>query len=207
MPNEAAHPRRRETLAPFVLALVGVLAVVAGTVAREVGRGRELVGHEDRALAALFRLEAAEAGHHAATGRYAFVEELAASGWLEGMEIAGPPGERYVRSSGYRLDVLLPHAEVGPAVLVTPRRAGAAEVDPALAMRHHAVVARPLSPGGTGYRTYYIDEGRELFLHEGVVDDAGAASSRLPSSLVRGNVALSAGAPILWQRFSDLLSD
>ena len=76
--------------------------------------------------------------------------------------------------------------------------------DPKLRTRHVSVVARPLKPGHSGFRMWYVDEQMELYLNEGVVDDVGARINELPAIQVSYSHRLDTARYLLWQLASEV---
>ncbi|MHC5009729.1 MAG: hypothetical protein ACYTG6_02135, partial [Planctomycetota bacterium] len=158
--------RRREGLGLF-LGLIGLcVLVVASQWLEERSHARELVAREDGALTRLEQVIAAQATYRARQGRYGWLEELAVAGLLQGLPVVEEGEGTHVRADGYRIDVLLPRASLGADVVeIGPSWEGQADLS--LARKHFAAVARPLEPGVTGWRSWYLDERGELFLNEG----------------------------------------
>lgn len=190
---------------PFLLIIVACLLLGAGLLLTERDRAVGLIAREDQARDALLCVREAQAAYHEQTGRYGWVEDLETAGLLDGLEVVSDAVEgRSVRAEGYRIDVLLPHARLGPGVVGIGPRGGTHPSDPDLARRHFAIVARPLKPGVTGYRMWYVDEHDELYLNEGVLDDEGVALNQLPTTQVIGPVSLDTASFLLWQRASEV---
>ncbi|MFV1959869.1 MAG: hypothetical protein ACC662_10700, partial [Planctomycetota bacterium] len=105
------------------------------------------------------------------------------------------------------IDVLLPHGRLGASgVALTPRGIGRPPPELSLCRQHMAVVARPLEPGVTGWRMWYLDERGEVYLNEGVVDQVGARRNELPERQITHSEPLQSGSPLLWQRLDENLT-
>jgi hypothetical protein len=185
--------------------MAACVLVVAALVWPQVRGARGVVDREDLSRAALLQVRDRELALHEAAGRYGTVRELAEAGLLSDLDVAEGDGGAWVRTDGYRIDVLLPHARLGPGVVgITPDGSGT-PIDPDLATRHFAVVARPVEPGVTGFRMWYVDERGDLYLNEGVIDDASAARNDLPTTQVLGSASLDTASFLLWQKESSIL--
>ncbi len=180
--------------------IVAGLGVIAGHVYVVRDRARRVIDREEAALAVLWQVRGALGRLHGQEGRYAFVEELEGAGLLAGLEVVQEEGRRHVASEGYRIDVLLPHARLGQGLIAISPRGAEHPPDPDLSTRHFAVVARPLEPLVSGTRMYYVDEKDDLFLNEGIVDDAGARFNPLPLVQIRESQRLDSANAVAWQR-------
>lgn len=203
-PRPTPPKRRRERLGFFLLVILACCIVAGVFVWPDLVGSRGMIEREDAALKTLLRLRALELEHRDATGRFGFVRALEAGGLLGDLEVAETDGLRWVRTDGYRIEVLLPHARLGPDVVAIAPEGSDEPVDEELATRHFSVVARPIEPGVSGYRIWYVDERGELFLNEGVIDDASCALNALPETQVLGNVTLDTASYLLWQRASEV---
>jgi len=196
--------RRRERLGLFLLiSLVSVL-VVGVLVWPELRGARGIVEREDLARAAVLEVQAREAELRERSGRYGFVRALAEAGLLDDLEVVETDGVSWIRTAGYRIEVLLPHARLGPRTVgIIPEGSGM-PVHAELATRHFSVVARPLEPAVSGHRMWYVDERGELYLNEGVIDDQSAVRNELPTTQVLENASLDTASYLLWQKASSV---
>ena len=201
-PSPSPPKRRRERLGLFVVITLACLIVVAGLILPEYGGARRIVAREDAALEALLSVQAAELELHASSGRYGFVRALADAGLLGDLDVTESDGVAWVRTDGYRVEVLLPHGRLGPGTVGIVPEGSENAVDADLATRHFSVVARPLEPGVSGYRMWYVDQRGEVYLNEGVIDDASAALNDLPTTQVLKNASLDTASFLLWQKAS-----
>jgi hypothetical protein len=189
-----AHSSSRRDRAGLWLVVLALLVGGALAVLAHVRRdAREMVAHEDAALAALHALLAAETRHRETSGRY---------GWLDEVTPLLPGGAAAAEAPGYRIDVLLPGGRdaLGHVELVERSRAAH---DPLLAARHVALVARPLEPGRSGWRTFYLDETARVYVSEGVFDWQSASLNALPRVRVEGPQLPSQPGPV-WRPLDDL---
>ncbi len=192
--------KRRERAWPYLVVVAAAAAAIVWPLVRESRRAHAMIEREHEALAALDRVAAAEESLREATGRYGWVEDLERSGRLGGLRVAGPDAGRYVASPGYRVDVLLPWGRLGGRGIGLVPRGGAHPPDDDLSTSHFAVVARPLEPGTSGWRAFYMDEEAVLFLNEGVTDADSAALNPLPETKVHASQPMQSGRALLWQR-------
>jgi hypothetical protein len=205
MERDTTFRSRREGLWPFLVVTLACLAAIALVGLAHDRRAHELVAREDAALDALRRVAAAEGAYREQAGRYGWLADLERAGLLQGLEVRGGE-DPHVRAADYRIDVLLPTVRLGPEeVQIAPQ--GEQEPDPALAEQHFAAVARPLAPGVSGFRSWYLDEKGELYLNEGVLDREGLALNALPLHLVRSSEAMGSPSPMLWQHAATLQKD
>ncbi len=183
-----------------ILACVGGFVLYAATLKRD---GESIVQREDAARAHLLRIVAAQQRHHEQTGRFGTLPELVAAGQLE--EYRSRPGQDGVpalRVDGYRIDVLLPERRAAEAqVILVVGSEGELSTD--MRKKHHAVVARPIEPAVSGYRTLYADESGGVFVSEGVSDEPSRTTNPLP------RVHLSSGTPrsplgLVWMRWDEI---
>ncbi|MDJ0975100.1 MAG: hypothetical protein QNJ98_11615 [Planctomycetota bacterium] len=199
----AGTHRRRERLWLYV-AVIAACVVGFGLHATTLEQAAEqIVRHEDAARAHVLRVLAAQERHRERSGRYGTLEELLAAGDLEGYRARpGADGVPCLQEDGYRLDVLLPHRRAGEGrVFLTV--ASVDEVSADLRKKHHAVVARPLVPATSGFRTLYADEAGDVYVSEGASDEPSRATNPLPQ------VHLSSGTPrsplgLVWMRWEDI---
>jgi len=204
-PPRPAPPRgRRQHLGFFLLVIAACVGIALAIVLPELGRMRDVVAREDAARARLEQIRETELRYRERTGRFGWIGELEKAGLLAGMVVRETDGVHWVASPGYRVDVLLPHARLGPGVVAIAPEDAEEPPDPDLLQRHFAVVARPLRPGVDGFRAWYVDEGGEVYLNEGVVDDEGAARNELPTTQVTGSMGLDTASYLLWQKASDI---
>lgn len=199
--------RRSERVLPFVAVFVVALAAIGLFLAREHRRARRIVSNEDEAVAVLQRLRAAQVVYRAQAGRYGWLGELEAAGLLEGLELHESPAPPHVRLTGYRIDVLLPYGRVGGENLGLVGERDPRAADPRLSEAHFALVARPLEPGRSGWRMFYLDEDDRLFLNEGVVDTDSAMRNELPAAQVKRSQPQQSSRPYLWQRADEIDRD
>jgi hypothetical protein len=201
--------RRREHLGIFLLVIAICLGVAMVVLVKESGRASALVAREDMARDTLEKVREAQLAFHRQEGRYGWIDELEAAGLLDGLDVGSDedPPRRWVRSDGYRVDALLPHALLATDVVAIVRRGDGKTVDPELSTRHFSLVARPIEPRRSGHRIWYVDERNELYLNEGVIDDEGAARNLLPSTQVRGSATLATADYLLWQKVEDISPD
>lgn len=196
----ASSTRRRER-AGFWWTVV--LLLVSGVIAAFVLEARVsqgMVAREDAALSALRSLLVAAEEHRKRAGRFGWLEEMAAGTPLAVATEAGAQGLEG-RSDGYRIELLLPTGR-GPTGDVLLGAHGST-LDPLLAARHLALVARPRLPGKDGYRSYYLDETGRVFVQEGVADAEGLAANALPRARVERPGGAEAPGPI-WRLLDDL---
>lgn len=174
--------RRRESLLLSLLVLGAALACVLVLLARVDRSVAEVLARERAAHSAAQRVVQAQTRLLAARGAYGGVADLAAAGLLD-LPLTTVAGATCATLDGYRLDVLLP---TGPGIgpLVPVGLPELARPDAELARKHFAVVARPLEPGRSGYRIWYLDEAGRTFVCEGVSDEEGLAANPLPEFLV-----------------------
>lgn len=196
--------RRRERLGLYLLVVLGCFVFIGVFVWPEFLGSQAMVRREDAAREVLMGIQARELELRESTGHFGFVRELEEAGLLEGYEVAESDGVRWVRVEGYRIEVLLPHGRLGPKVVGIAPDGSGKPVHEDLATRHFSVVARPIEPGVTGYRIWYVDERGELFLNEGVIDDTSCERNALPETQVLGNVSLDTASFLLWQRSSEV---
>ncbi len=203
-PRPALSGRRSERLGFFFLVILACVAAVAVLIWPTFQAARRIVGREDLARDALLALGKRQIEFHETSGHYGFVGDLAGAGLLEDLEVTETDGVPWVKMDGYRIDVLLPHARLGPGVVAIAPDGSEKPIDADLATRHFSVVARPLEPGVSGYRMWYVDERGELYLNEGVIDDEGAARNELPIVQVVSNATLDTARALLWQKASEV---
>ena len=208
MPQKAPIATRREHTLFFSLILIGAAVLIVAPLLKERRIAGTKVQNENQALSALFDLAEAETRYHETHGRYGWLGDLVRGDLVEGYVVREEDGRRYLETPGYRTDILLPHGREGAAgVAIAPRGPGQPPPDPELVRRHFVLVARPLAPGQSGWRIWYLDERGEVYLNEGVVDVTGALANRLPNRMVLGSQPLHSGRPLLWQRLDDLRQD
>lgn len=196
---------RREHTLFFSLVILAAAFFIVAPLLKERGLAVAKVSNEDAALGAVFAIAEAERLYLEAHGRYGWIGDLVRDDLLRGYEVIEEDGRRYVLTPGYRTDLLLPHGREGAeGIAIAPRGPGQPPPHPELVARHMSVVARPLEPGVTGWRTWYLDERGDVFLNEGVVDVAGAMVNRLPTAQVLRTQSLVSGRPLLWQRLETL---
>jgi hypothetical protein len=171
--------RRSDRTLVWLLLAAAAVASAAAWAFREGRTARGLVEREDAALAAMDRVAAAEAVHLRERGAYGVLGDLDEAGLLDAVAVARGPDGAHVRTPGYRLDVLLPGKGVA---LVAP--GGVPETE--AARRRYAVVARPVRPGVTGFRSLYRDERGETWATEGAVDPEALRTTALPDRRVLG---------------------
>lgn len=199
---------RREHTLFFSLILVGAAVLIVTPLLKEQRVARTKVANENQALGALFALAEAQTRYHEAHGRYGWLADLVSSELVDAYAVREEGGRQYIETPGYRTDVLLPHGREGAAgVAIAPRGPGQPPPDPELVQRHFVLVARPLTPGQSGWRMWYLDERGDVYLNEGVVDVSSALLNRLPTKTIMGSQQLHSGRPLLWQRLDDLLLD
>ncbi len=199
---------RREHTLFFSLILIGAAVLIVTPLLKERRVARTKVENENESLGALFDLAEAQARYHETHGRYGWLADLASDDLDAGYPLREEDGRRYVTTPGYRIDVLLPHGREGAAgIAIAPRGPGQPPPDLELVKRHFVLVARPLAPGESGWRMWYLDERGDVYLNEGVVDVSGALLNRLPTKMVLGSQQLHSGRPLLWQRLDDLMLD
>jgi hypothetical protein len=182
----------RRDRAALWLILLGLLVTAVVASLALVRRGAAaMVVQEDAALAGLRALLAAQVEYRERSGRYGWLDEVAPL--LEGGAPVTP---------GYRIDVLLPRRRdaLGHVELAEQARA---PYDPLLAARHVALVARPLEPGRSGWRTFYLDETARVYVSEGVFDWQSATSNALPRTRVEGPHLPQHPGPV-WRPLDDL---
>lgn len=175
----ASGTRRRERLLLPLGVLLAVTTACLVVFLRTRDGVRDLVERERGALAVARRLAEAERLYLEREGRYGSVAEVGAAGLLGGISVISASDANHAVSPGYRLDVLLPSGQaLGPLLpLALPERS---PPDPELARRHFAIVARPLNPGVSGYRSWYLDEAGLLLVSEGISDEEGLLQNPLP---------------------------
>ena len=82
---------------------------------------------------------------------------------------------------GYRFDVCLPdRRQPAPPVVQLVTQADAGQVHRELRAQHFVIVARPLEPGASGYRAFYLDESGHVWIHDGVSDEETSKRNPLP---------------------------
>ena len=194
---------RREGTGIFVLVLMMAALFGAWLLVGFKPRAKLQVAQEDAALAALKSLLELERNHRTEHGHFTDVEGLLEAG-LEGVALSreDDAGGAYLAGSGYRIDILLPYKrEAGPRVRVA--RPSAQRPDGELARHHVVLVARPLEPGHSGFRTYALDESDLVWVCEGVSDANILASNPLPDTHL-SSTRLADQSGRLWHRL-DLL--
>lgn len=174
--------RRRESLLGSLLVLVAAFACVLGLLVRVDRSVATVLARERSAHAVAQKVVAAQARLLSARGAYGSLAELGAAGLLD-LPLVTVEGATFAVLNGYRHDVLLP---TGPGIgpLIPLGLPDLARPDAELARKHFAVVARPLEPGLSGYRIWYLDEAGRTFVCEGVSDEEGLAANPLPAFLV-----------------------
>ena len=166
-------------LLPLIVAVAAVIWFVVAAGA-ETRRAEERVRHEDAALDAVRRIAAAQARHHAAEGRYGWLEDLRRDPALADLAFVSEGTELVVRTPGYRVDVLLPAtSSAAQAVTLAPR--GEGRLSDRLARRHMAVVARPWDAEASAWRLWYLDERGRIYVNEGVSDPLTRERPPLPT--------------------------
>jgi hypothetical protein len=179
----ATSARRQDRAGLWRLVLALLAAAVVGSLVAARREAAALVVREEAALSAARRVLEAERVHRERRGRYGGLSELGQDGLL-GADLR-VEADGSVLAEGYRLDVLLPTGKDALGeVLLAPH--GAVAHDPLLAARHVAVVARPVEPGRSGWRTYYLDETGRVYVSEGVCDAESALENHLPRVRVTG---------------------
>ena len=204
MTPQTTELRRRDGAPLFVLLILAAAAVIIVPLWRQRSQAVEMVHNEDAAMVMVDRVHEAEVRFHAREGRYGWVEDLERAGLLEGFEVVRDGDTFYVASPGYRVDVLLPTARLGSTNVELVVQGGDKPVDFDLASRHVSVVARPVRPMETGWRSYYVDEDDVLYTNEGVADTDGARLNALPKTQVKMSQLLHSSRPMLWQKPEDL---
>ena len=208
MPPSSPITTRREHTAFFVVVLLVAALLIVAPLLRERQAAASKVENENRALSTLFEVAEAEQRYHDTHGRYGWLGDLARDDLVGGLTLVEEDGRRYVATPGYRIDVLLPHGREGAhGIAIAPRGPGRPPPHPDLVGRHVSMVARPLEPGISGWRMWYLDERGEVFLNEGVVDVEGALANRLPLKQVTTSQQLQSGLPLLWQKLEGLSRD
>lgn len=166
--------KRRELL----LVPLAIVAASVGAFAWALHDGRQIarghVAREDQAVEMLRTLEAAQRAHHSDAGRFAWFDKLGLSETLRTDDVG-----MYIEHAGYRFDALLP-AQRQTTTAMQLVSQGGATVHRELRTKHFVLVARPLQPAKTGYRTFYLDDGGMLWINEGVSDEETARRNPLP---------------------------
>lgn len=165
----------------------------------------DLVRAEDAAKATVGEVFEAQKRHRTHTGQFGTLAELATGGELTGVEVVededAAPG--FVRH-GYRFELLLPDSKSGEGHLRMIRdldREGRPSVS--LRKHHHMIVARPVEPGQTGFRILYMDEAGDLWVSEGVSDEAQRNVNPLP----RAHLATTGAKNplgLVWMKWADI---
>ena len=167
-------------LLPLIVAVAAVIWFVVAAGA-ETRRAEERVRHEDAALDAVRRIAAAQARHHAAEGRYGWLEDLRGAPELEGLTLREEGTSLIAAVPGYRIDVMLP-ATTSAAQLVALAIRSEERLSERLARRHFAVVARPWEDDTRAWRTWYLDERGRVYVNEGVSDPLTRERPPLPTA-------------------------
>ena len=172
--------RTRELIVvPTLVALAAVAWFLLET-RSEGGAAEARIRHEDAALELVRRLVAAQERHHAAQGRYGWLEDLRAAGMLDGVPTRTEGTDLVAATPGYRIDVLLPATSSASQVVALGARAEE-RLNERLARKHFAVVARPWDDDTSAWRTWYLDERGRIFVNEGVSDPLTRERPPLPS--------------------------
>lgn len=204
MAAERAELGRRDGAWPFLLLIALAAASVLVPLFWQKLRAEAMVRNEDHAARMVRRVREAQVRFFETEGRYGWVEDLDRAGLLEGFDVRREGDRFYVALGGYRIDVLLPGGRIGGDKVDLVAQGGDRPFDFDLAQRHFAVVARPLEPMVSGWRSYYVDEDDVLYTNEGVTDLDGAKQNALPRIQVKKSVQLHESRPMLWQSPDDL---
>ncbi len=168
--------------------LVIALAIAAtyGWLNRELVAASKIVTQEDAAQKVLRVVLDAERRYHERHNTYAWASELVKENLLEGFVLNDE--QAILVDDVYRIDVLLPYRAASKgAIAITPF--GKDVPSDELATTYVALVARPLRPSNSGYRTYYVDQHGTFFVHEGVVDEGALLANRLPPFAIQRDTA------------------
>ena len=165
--------RRERLLLPSLLILGCVAAFVwALHTGRETARGQ--ARREDQALAMLHTIAEAQHSHHKQSGRYNWLDSLSLS-----VPIQTDEKGSYFEHADYRFDALLPaKRQVSAAVQLATQSAKSEHRE--LRAQHFVLIARPVQPGISGYRTFYLDETNFVWVNEGVSDEETLHRNPLP---------------------------
>lgn len=199
-----SEQKRRDGARLFLVMIVVAAAVILVPLWQQDRHAGEMVRNEDQAVRMIRRVHDAEARFHAREGRYGWIEDLERAGLLEGVRVLREGDVFYAVSPGYRVDVLLPTARLGGSNVELTPQGGRKAVDFELSAEHFSVVARPLVPVETGWRSYYMDEADVLYTNEGVADNESARQNDLPRTQIKASELLHSSRPMLWQGPADL---
>ncbi len=172
-----AQPRERLIWSWLIIGLS--LAAVLWVTFRDQDRARATVAREDAALARLRQVLVAQRAFHEANEQYGWIEDLQGAGLLTGAPSTQIEGHTILQSPGYRIDILLPKRRAADGnVRIGPRDGDA--LNTRLSAKHFGAVARPTTPGSSGYRVYYIDESGKVLINDGVSDEQARVHNPLP---------------------------
>jgi hypothetical protein len=155
------------------LAAVGTILWLIHVSLREA---RIVVAREERALALVRRLGAAEEAFKAAARldhngdgmpEFGGLEDLVAAGLVDGPVERDEVGPR-LDLEGYRVEILLPSGVDPGGRRLLARRPDLA--DPRVSAHQFAVVAMPIREGPRALRGFYLDAVGQLYVAEGVYD-------------------------------------
>lgn len=194
----------REKLALPALVTLAALGVALWLCWGPQRPARSQVAHEDGALAALEALYSAAEAVRESEGRYPTWDRLEALSRVPPeIELAGTGAERHGRVPGYRLDILHPEwTQDGGRHMSIPSPATA--LVPADAARQLTLVARPLEPGRSGWRSFAREESGWTWVAEGVSDGPGLAANRMPDAHLT-TAAHADGSRRSWVRLDRLI--
>lgn len=166
--------QRREWLLVPSLLIVGCVAAFAWALHDGRETARRQSEREDQAQAMLRTLEQAQRTHHEQSGRYTWLDELSLPVTRQTDETGA-----YFEHADYRFDVLLP-AKRQMSATVQLATQGAKSEHRELRTKHFVLIARPIDPGISGYRTFYVDETGFVWVNEGVSDEETLHRNPLP---------------------------